>query len=86
MDRIPSHLHIDLLPRVQGQGHGRFMVKRLLAMLRERRSPGVHLGMTGLNSQAYGFYRALGFAELARRGGGLDETVYLGMVINEIDG
>src|SRR5215472_10581204 len=38
----PSHLHIDLLPRLQGRGVGRRLMETLFAALRAGRSPGVH--------------------------------------------
>lgn len=63
--RYPSHLHIDLLPRLQGQGLGRQLIGRLTAALREQDSPGVHL-LVGLgNQRAPGFYQRVGFTELA---------------------
>ena len=65
-EAFPSHLHIDLLPRAQGLGHGRRMMEQLLERLRERGSPGVHLGMWARNRRAYAFYTRLGFHELAR--------------------
>ncbi|HTH48282.1 MAG TPA: GNAT family N-acetyltransferase [Candidatus Limnocylindria bacterium] len=71
----PSHLHIDLLPRAQGQGNGRVLMDTLLAELRRLGSPGVHLGMHVTNGRAFHFYTRLGFRELARRG----ETLYLGL-------
>lgn len=74
-DEYPSHLHIDLLPRAQGQGWGKQMIHELLRRLRALHSPGVHLGMSERNQSAYGFYRALGFAELVRH----DGAIYLGM-------
>ena len=79
----PSHLHIDLLPRAQGKGHGRMMIEKLIELLRGRNSPGVHLGMSALNERAYGFYRKLGFEELVRDGAGDDEAIYLGMRLSE---
>jgi ribosomal protein S18 acetylase RimI-like enzyme len=70
MDQIvgthPSHLHIDLLPHVQGAGHGRRLIEVLLGSLAEAGSPGVHLGVSNRNERAIGFYRALGFTELGR--------------------
>ncbi|NDL58004.1 GNAT family N-acetyltransferase [Phytoactinopolyspora mesophila] len=57
----PSHLHIDLLPRTQGQGMGRVLMKRLLDALHAAGSPGVHLGVGATNTNAIGFYRHLGF-------------------------
>ena len=72
---FPAHLHIDLLPRAQGQGNGRVLMDALLAALRRRGAPGVHLGMHVTNARALRFYTRLGFRELARRG----ETLYLGL-------
>lgn len=57
----PGHLHIDLLPRAQGHGHGRRMVHTLLTALVERGCVGVHLGVSPRNDRAIGFYRSLGF-------------------------
>ena len=37
----PSHLHIDLLPRAQGQGQGARLMHKLFEALRERGSPAV---------------------------------------------
>ncbi|MFU8889157.1 MAG: GNAT family N-acetyltransferase [Trueperaceae bacterium] len=61
----PAHLHVDLLPRAQGRGHGRRMVQTLLAALVERGCAGVHLGVGRQNQRAIAFYRALGFDEVA---------------------
>ena len=72
---FPSHLHIDLLPRAQGQGNGRRMIGTLLTKLRGLGSPGVHLGVHADNARARRFYARLGFSELVRRG----ETLYLGL-------
>jgi ribosomal protein S18 acetylase RimI-like enzyme len=60
----PSHLHIDLLPAVQGGGWGRKMMDTLLDSLREDGSPGVHFGVSAKNERALGFYAHLGFETL----------------------
>jgi len=60
----PSHLHINLLPPLQGRGVGRRLMAGLLGRLREQRSPGVHLATHLTNLRAAGFYRHLGFTEL----------------------
>ena len=65
--RYPSHLHIDLLPRGQGKGHGRTLIESLLDLLRAEGSGGVHLGVSPTNVRAQGFYRALGFVDLQAR-------------------
>lgn len=61
LERFPSHLHIDLLPRAQGGGHGRALLDTFLASLAERGSIGVHFGVSAANTGALGFYRHLGF-------------------------
>jgi ribosomal protein S18 acetylase RimI-like enzyme len=77
-DVYPSHLHIDLLPRAQGRGYGRRMLERIMDELRERQSPGAHLGVSPRNARAIGFYERLGFRELTRTGSSDDGCVYLG--------
>lgn len=67
----PAHLHIDLLARVRGQGHGRTLVERCLATLRERGAPGVHLDVAADNPNAIAFYEHLGFVELDRGEGSI---------------
>jgi len=62
-DPYPSHLHIDLLPRLQGRGFGKAMIDRWLAHIREAGSRGVHLGVSVQNHRAIRFYRAYGFEE-----------------------
>jgi ribosomal protein S18 acetylase RimI-like enzyme len=61
-DRYPAHLHIDLLPVLQGQGVGRRMIDMLLTQLAARGATGVHLGVDPRNARAVGFYEHLGFA------------------------
>jgi ribosomal protein S18 acetylase RimI-like enzyme len=60
----PSHLHIDLLPRSQGQGWGRRLIDTLVERLRATGSHGLHLGVATANTNAQAFYRAVGFTEL----------------------
>jgi ribosomal protein S18 acetylase RimI-like enzyme len=62
----PAHLHIDLLERARGYGLGRALIERLVADLRERGVPGVHLGVHEANANGIGFYEHLGFREVAR--------------------
>jgi ribosomal protein S18 acetylase RimI-like enzyme len=74
----PSHLHIDLLARAQGRGFGRRMMEMSMDELHHRGSPGVHLGVSMVNTPAIGFYLKLGFRELLRVGEGKDGCIYLG--------
>jgi GNAT superfamily N-acetyltransferase len=60
----PAHLHIDLLPEIQGRGAGRLLMDTLNAELLRRGVPGVHLGVNAENSGAIAFYRKMGFSVL----------------------
>jgi len=62
--RYPSHLHINLVPRLQSSGHGRRLISTLIDALRRRGSRGVHLGVRPANVRAIGFYRHVGFTQL----------------------
>lgn len=57
----PAHLHIDLLPVVQGQGWGRRMIETFTGRLRELGAPAVHLGVGKRNTGAIQFYERVGF-------------------------
>ena len=61
VDAYPAHLHIDLLPELQGAGWGR----RLMDALRERLAAagvaGVHLVAERRNAGAQAFYPRVGF-------------------------
>ncbi|WP_141880860.1 GNAT family N-acetyltransferase [Homoserinimonas aerilata] len=61
----PAHLHIDLLPELQGRGLGRALIGTLLAELRSRGVAGVHLSLDPENIAALAFYERLGFTPLA---------------------
>jgi ribosomal protein S18 acetylase RimI-like enzyme len=74
----PSHLHINFVSRMQGQGLGGRIMHTFLDALRAQGSRGVHLHVWKRNERAIGFYRHLGFVEL-----GGDEGGYtLGMRLN----
>lgn len=60
VERYPAHLHIDLLPRIQGQGNGRRLLETLLSALAAAGAPGVHLGVGTANQRAIAFYRRMG--------------------------
>jgi len=65
MADYPSHLHIDMLPRLQGGGNGRQLIGLQLAALRGRGSRGVHLGVRAGNLRGQGFFSHLGFSRLS---------------------
>lgn len=57
----PAHLHIDLLPGVQGRGIGAQLMHRFFDLLCERRCPAVHLVVNTANARAVAFYEKFGF-------------------------
>ena len=64
----PSHLHIDLVPRLQSQGVGRQLMNTLIRALREQGSAGVHFFVWSSNQRAIGFYQHLGFTVISAEG------------------
>ncbi len=63
--QFPSHLHIDLLPEVQGAGWGGRLMDAMHAILQAAGSPGVHLGVSAQNQRALAFYDHLGYQSLS---------------------
>lgn len=60
----PAHLHIDLLPELQGQGWGRRLIGAVVDSLRDRGVSALHLVASAENTGALAFYERLGFAAL----------------------
>jgi ribosomal protein S18 acetylase RimI-like enzyme len=60
----PAHLHIDLLPNLQGKGMGRVLMDTLFTELEHQGVPGLHLGVGASNTGAVAFYRKIGFSVL----------------------
>lgn len=71
----PAHLHIDLLPRIHGQGFGRRLMELVEQRLRERGIRGVHFGVSPENPKAVSFYEHLGYGVLLET----PDDIYLGM-------
>jgi ribosomal protein S18 acetylase RimI-like enzyme len=60
----PAHLHIDLLPIIQGKGMGRVLIDNLFNELVKKKVSGLHLGVGSANIGAISFYKKLGFSVL----------------------
>jgi ribosomal protein S18 acetylase RimI-like enzyme len=67
-EHYPSHLHINLVPRLQSQGLGRQLMNTLMRALREQGSTGLHFLVWPANERAIGFYRHLGFTVISAEG------------------
>jgi ribosomal protein S18 acetylase RimI-like enzyme len=57
------------------------MMETVMERLRSRGSPGAHLGVSMLNTPAFGFYQRLGFQELLSVGSGKDGCIYMGKAL-----
>ncbi|MFF8395023.1 GNAT family N-acetyltransferase [Streptomyces sp. NPDC016172] len=79
----PAHLHIDLLPAWQGQGHGRRLMRTFLQALQDGGVPAVHLSMATANTRARAFYDRMGFEEIDVPEPG--EATCLGRTAKELD-
>lgn len=75
----PAHLHINLLPRLQGRDLGRRMIDRFAEAVAD--AGGIHLGCSMANTRALRFYDAYGFTEIERstRNSGRMATVWMGI-------
>lgn len=73
----PAHAHIDLLPRVHGQGLGRSLIDLILQRLTQRRVRGLHFCVSAENHNALAFYRHLGFEVLRDD----KDVVYMGVTL-----
>lgn len=60
----PAHLHINLLPHLQGLGLGQRLIDTLADALRDVGARGLHLGVSEANTRAQRFYDIYGFTRL----------------------
>ena len=68
-NEYPAHLHIDLLPELQGQGWGRRLIETLVGALRARGVRGLHLVASSDNAGAIAFYPRVGFTAIPSHAG-----------------
>jgi ribosomal protein S18 acetylase RimI-like enzyme len=74
----PAHLHIDLVPRLQGRGIGRRLMDSWLALIQSMGARGAHLAVGVFNKRAERFYRAYGLKELANPDSGAPTVTWFG--------
>lgn len=65
VEAYPAHLHMNLLPRLQGRGMGTTLLDLWLDLARQGSISSVHLGANRLNAGAMRFWTARGFTPLA---------------------
>jgi len=76
VEAYPAHLHINLLPRLRGQGIGQRLVDRWRAKTAALGATGAHLIVGTGNARAVRFYRAYGFHEFERLSGSPHAIVF----------
>lgn len=76
--RCPSHLHMNLLPRLQGRGVGSVLFATWREAARQRGAGAFHVGVSRANTGAVPFWRKLGFAALDRPGLPQERTLWMG--------
>ena len=81
VEGYPSHLHINLLPRLRGRGLGRRLMEQWLLTIKEMGSHGAHLAVGATNLRATRFYRACGFQELHPPSPASSEPVWFGITL-----
>lgn len=74
----PAHLHMNLLPRLQGRGIGTTLFDRWTAAASALGATALHVAVNRANAGGVAFWRKIGFAELALEGVPEGRTVWMG--------
>jgi GNAT superfamily N-acetyltransferase len=74
----PAHMHMNLLPRLQGRGIGTTFFHRWMALAGARGAKAVHVAINRANTGAIRFWEKMGFAEFALDGLPEGRTVWRG--------
>jgi ribosomal protein S18 acetylase RimI-like enzyme len=82
VEGYPSHLHLNLLPRLRGQGFGRGLMNQWLRAISETGSRGAHLAVGAANLRAIQFYRACGFRELHPPSPAFPDPIWFGIILS----
>jgi GNAT superfamily N-acetyltransferase len=81
----PAHLHLNLLPRLQNQGHGAMLAQAWLQIAKEKRANAVHVGVNRINVRAVRFWARCGFEPLTADDG-MQRTVWMGGLLTSGQG
>ena len=79
VDAFPGHMHMDLLPRLQGQGFGKRLFKTWVERAAELGATGVHVGVGSANPRGMAFWQAMGFVRRPVAG---SNAIWLGQPID----
>ena len=74
---FPAHMHMNLLPRLQGQGLGRGLFTTWWKRAAELGATSVHVGVSPTNPGGLAFWQAMGFVRLPV----VDNAIWLGQPV-----
>ena len=74
----PSHLHMNLLPRLQGRGIGSRMFAAWLSVAATQGIGPMHVGVNRANTGAVSFWNRVGFVELDIPDARAGRTIWMG--------
>ena len=77
-ERYPAHLHLNLLPRIQGRGIGRLIFSEWIGRAAKYGVGPVHVGVNRFNPRAIMFWSRQDFSSLLRADGASERTVWMG--------
>jgi GNAT superfamily N-acetyltransferase len=66
--QYPAHIHMNLMPRLRGQGVGTALVHKWVAGAKSAGVTGIHLGASASNSGGIAFWQKVGFAPVRTEG------------------
>lgn len=75
---FPAHMHMNLLPRLQGQGFGTGLFRTWFARAADLGATGVHVGVSPTNPRGMAFWQAMGFVRRPVAG---SNAIWLGQKI-----
>jgi GNAT superfamily N-acetyltransferase len=76
--QYPAHLHMNLLPRLQGRGIGTRLFHQWMAIAGARGTTATHVAINRANAGGIAFWGKMGFVELALDGLPQGRTVWKG--------
>lgn len=75
---FPAHLHMNLLPRLQGRGTGTALLNAWFDRARSLGAKAAHVGVSRANLRGLGFWSARGFEELKGEAPTSSRTAWMG--------
>ena len=78
VEAFPAHVHMNLLPRIQGRGVGQSLLDLWIHTVCAEGATGIHVGVNRHNHRAIRFWERCGFDRLAVPSAPADGPVWLG--------